>query len=142
MLGAPLVANNNDVATALGAQPSVSVSSVSPSPSPSPIPVSADVTSESGTGGENSDPAVFHAGPATLPPGTYFDLDAPSSDPQWGMLMSGQGGGNDVQYNANFCPGLCTITTDAKWVEAASDATYSTCQTTTGYAQGGPLRWK
>jgi hypothetical protein len=98
---------------------------------PAPPPVTTTVTP--GPGGGTAQPAaVFHQGTLQVARRQQADLDAPPTDPQWGVVTVPAGARRDVQYSGTnglfFFAGALGAA-----VDTADD---STCQSATGYSGG------
>ena len=113
--------------------PSTSTSVASPAAPPSSA-TTAPTASGGGTGtsGNGGSAAIYHQGTLTLAFNTCVDLDAPPSDPQWGVSASYYGGAVDLCSESPSFVGINGAT-----LVTVKSGTDSTCQNATGWLPTG-----
>ena len=98
-----------------------------------PLPqVTVTVTKNPGPGSLSQPKGIFHQGKLILSNSGEADLDAPPSDPQWGVLALAPGDSYDIEGSGNT--GIFLLSN----VQAfqLSQATNSSCLNATGYSSG------
>ena len=96
--------------------------------------------SPSATPGAKNPADVYHKGTVNLAWGRRIDLDAPPTDPQWGVLVNS---GWEVDLGWGYgCDGICFGNGSSDFhnqddrVVVDSNASKETCTSTTGYSTG------